>query len=48
MLTRAFGVPAVLAAALRPVEGITETYVYGSWTARSSATMAPDRWRTSM
>lgn len=34
VLTRAFGVPAVLAAALRPVEGIAEAYVYGSWTAR--------------
>lgn len=34
VLTRAFGVPAVLAAALRPVKGIAEAYVYGSWTAR--------------
>ncbi len=34
VLTRAFGVPAVLAAALRPVSGIDEAYVYGSWAAR--------------
>ncbi len=34
VLTRAFGVPAVLAEALRPVEGITAAYIYGSWAAR--------------
>jgi DNA-binding transcriptional ArsR family regulator len=34
VLTRAFGVPAVLARALRPVGGIDEAYVYGSWAAR--------------
>jgi DNA-binding transcriptional ArsR family regulator len=34
VLTRAFGVPAVLAAALRPVAGITAAYIYGSWAAR--------------
>lgn len=34
VLTRAFGVPAVLAEALRPVGGIDEAYVYGSWAAR--------------
>lgn len=34
VLTRAFGVPAVLAGALRPVPGITAAYVYGSWAAR--------------
>ena len=34
VLTRAFGVPAVLAEALRPVGGITAAYVYGSWAAR--------------
>jgi DNA-binding transcriptional ArsR family regulator len=33
-LTRAFGVPAVLANALGPVEGIDAAYVYGSWAAR--------------
>lgn len=34
VLTRAFGVPAVLAEALRGVDGITATYIYGSWAAR--------------
>lgn len=34
VLTRAFGVPAVLAEALRSVPGIAEAYVYGSWAAR--------------
>lgn len=34
MLTRAFGVPAVLANALTGVEGITAAYIYGSWAAR--------------
>ena len=34
VLTRAFGVPAVLTEALRPVGGIDEAYVYGSWAAR--------------
>ena len=34
VLTRAFGVPAVLTEALRPVSGIDEAYVYGSWAAR--------------
>lgn len=34
VLTRAFGVPAVLAEALRPVEGVAAAYVYGSWAAR--------------
>ena len=36
VLTRAFGVPAVLADALRDVGGIDEAYVYGSWAARHS------------
>jgi DNA-binding transcriptional ArsR family regulator len=36
VLTKAFGVPAVLAEALRPVSGIDEAYVYGSWAARHS------------
>ena len=36
VLTRAFGVPAVLAEALRDVGGIDEAYVYGSWAARHS------------
>jgi DNA-binding transcriptional ArsR family regulator len=34
VLTRAFGVPAVLAGALQPVTGITAAYIYGSWAAR--------------
>jgi DNA-binding transcriptional ArsR family regulator len=34
VLTRAFGVPAVLAEALRSVRGIDSAYIYGSWAAR--------------
>lgn len=34
VLTRAFGVPTVLAEALTAVEGITAAYIYGSWAAR--------------
>ncbi|HUP69162.1 MAG TPA: hypothetical protein VM142_05030 [Acidimicrobiales bacterium] len=34
VLTRAFGVPAVLAQALRGVDGIAAAFVYGSWAAR--------------
>ena len=34
VLTRAFGVPTVLAKALSGVEGITAAYIYGSWAAR--------------
>lgn len=34
MLTRAFGVPTVLAEVLRDVDGITAAYIYGSWAAR--------------
>jgi DNA-binding transcriptional ArsR family regulator len=34
VLTRAFGVPAVLAEALSGVAGITAAYIYGSWAAR--------------
>jgi DNA-binding transcriptional ArsR family regulator len=34
VLTRAFGVPAILAEALQPVNGIDEVYIYGSWAAR--------------
>lgn len=34
VLTRAFGVPAILAEILRDVAGITAAYVYGSWAAR--------------
>jgi DNA-binding transcriptional ArsR family regulator len=34
VLSRAFGVPAVLAEALSPVAGIDDAYIYGSWAAR--------------
>jgi DNA-binding transcriptional ArsR family regulator len=34
VLTRAFGVPTILGNALRPVDGIDEAYIYGSWAAR--------------
>ena len=34
ILTRAFGVPAVLAEVLRDVSGIASAYIYGSWAAR--------------
>jgi DNA-binding transcriptional ArsR family regulator len=34
VLTKAFGVPAVLAEVLRPVRGIEHAYIYGSWAAR--------------
>lgn len=34
VLTRAFGVPAILAEVLRDLDGITAAYVYGSWAAR--------------
>jgi DNA-binding transcriptional ArsR family regulator len=34
VLTRAFGVPAVLAHALGSLEGICAAYIYGSWAAR--------------
>jgi hypothetical protein len=34
VLTRAFGVPAVLAEALQPINGVTAAYIYGSWAAR--------------
>jgi DNA-binding transcriptional ArsR family regulator len=41
VLTRSFGVPAVLAKALRPLTGITEAYVYGSWAARHNGQGGP-------
>jgi DNA-binding transcriptional ArsR family regulator len=41
VLTRAFGVPAVLAAALRDVSGIGEAYIYGSWAARYQGQVGP-------
>jgi DNA-binding transcriptional ArsR family regulator len=34
VLTKAFGVPAVLAEVLRPVGGISSAYIYGSWASR--------------
>jgi DNA-binding transcriptional ArsR family regulator len=34
VLTKAFGVPAVLAKALQDVSGIEDAYIYGSWAAR--------------
>jgi DNA-binding transcriptional ArsR family regulator len=34
VLTKAFGVPAVLAHALRGIEGISQAVVYGSWASR--------------
>jgi DNA-binding transcriptional ArsR family regulator len=34
VLTKAFGVPAVLADILRPVKGISGAHIYGSWAAR--------------
>ena len=34
VLTKAFGVPSVLAEALRPVRGVTGAWIYGSWAAR--------------
>jgi len=34
VLTRAFGVPAVLSEALQPINGIAAAYIYGSWAAR--------------
>jgi DNA-binding transcriptional ArsR family regulator len=34
VLTKAFGVPAVLAKALQNVSGIEDAYIYGSWAAR--------------
>jgi DNA-binding transcriptional ArsR family regulator len=36
VLTRAFGVPTVLADPLRPVQGITAAHIYGSWAVRHS------------
>jgi DNA-binding transcriptional ArsR family regulator len=33
VLTRAFGVPAILAGALRHIDGIDEAYIFGSWAA---------------
>ncbi len=48
VLTRAFGVPSVLASALRPLEGIAEAFVYGSWAARYLGSEVTDPSKTSM
>jgi DNA-binding transcriptional ArsR family regulator len=34
VLTKAFGVPAVITEVLQPVAGISDAYIYGSWAAR--------------
>jgi DNA-binding transcriptional ArsR family regulator len=41
VLTRAFGVPAVLAGVLRPVQVISDAYIYGSWAARHEGQAGP-------
>lgn len=41
ILTRAFGVPAVLAEALQRVSGIDQAYIYGSWAARHAGQTGP-------
>ena len=41
VLTRAFGIPTVLANALRPLSGITAAYIYGSWAARHEGQVGP-------
>lgn len=41
VLTKAFGVPAVLSNALRPVDGIWRAYIYGSWAARYAGQSGP-------
>ncbi len=40
VLTRAFGVPAVIAQALRDVDGVEAAYIYGSWAARHAGEAA--------
>jgi DNA-binding transcriptional ArsR family regulator len=41
VLTRAFGVPAVLVDALRPVSGISAASIFGSWAARQAGQTGP-------
>jgi DNA-binding transcriptional ArsR family regulator len=41
VLTRAFGVPVILAEVLSPIQGIREAYVYGSWAARHQGSNGP-------
>lgn len=41
VLTKAFGVPAVVAQALSGIAGIEEAYLYGSWAARHAGQTGP-------
>jgi len=41
VLTRAFGPPAVLAQALKPLPRITAAFIYGSWAARHEGQVGP-------
>ena len=41
VLTRAFGVPAVITEVLRRVRGVTSAYVYGSWASRHAGQPGP-------
>jgi len=41
VLVKAFGVPAILAAALRDVGGIDRAYIFGSWAARHAGQRGP-------
>jgi len=41
VLTRAFGVPAVIAGALRGLGGVTAAFIYGSWAARYAGQPGP-------
>jgi DNA-binding transcriptional ArsR family regulator len=41
VLTRAFGVPAVLAEALRGIDGIVGAFIFGSWAARYAGQDGP-------
>lgn len=41
VLVRAFGVPAVIAEALRGLAGISAAYIYGSWAARYAGQSGP-------
>ena len=43
VLARAFGVPGILTETLRPVSGIDEAYIYGSWAARQAGETGPVR-----
>jgi DNA-binding transcriptional ArsR family regulator len=41
VLSKAFGVPAVIAEILQPVMGISGAYIYGSWAARQAGQPGP-------